>query len=242
MKHIARIALANPLFNSALAALLGILCVYADAAKWFVPVVSSVVESVGAALITAATFGILFEYFGKLGLINDAIALAVGQSRASSLGVTDFVDDVTRINHRDLIRSSGEFIGCSRYSSLFLESHRKEVYDRLTIDKLPVKFVRMKDSSSVPHGQGPNLRPDEFFKNLENYDPQILNLVELYEVDRLLSYNFVKFDSGIWIKLYLNSGSVETPPAFFVSRGSPLFQLYNGDVDRLFTNATRVNL
>jgi len=125
---------------------------------------------------------------------------------------------------------------------LFLETHRKEVHNRLIIDKLPIKFVRMKDSSYVPHGQGANLRPDDFFRSLEKYDTKILNLVELYEVDRLLSYNFVKFDSGICLKLYLYSVSVEPPPAFFVFFGFPFFQLYNKDVDRLFANATRVNL
>jgi len=242
MNRIGRSALANPLFLSAVSALLGLAFIYIDAKKWLVPIWSSVFQNIGGALITAAIFGILFEYFGKIGLINNSVAFAVGQSRSSSLGVTDFVEDVTRINHRDLIRSSVFLSACSRYSALFLESHRKDIYERLAADKFPMKFIRMKDPSNVPHGQGPNTSPESFFRNLATYDASILSRVDFYEVDRLLSYNFVAFDSGIWVKLYLNSASVETPPAFFVARGTQLFELYKRDIERLFSSASRVNL
>lgn len=242
MREIGRSALQNPLFLSAVAALFGIGFIFIAAEQWFVPLISSVCSNIGGALITAAVFGILFEYFGKISLINDSIQLAVGQSRASSLGVADFVADVTRINHKDFIRCSNSLAICSRYSSLFLESHRKEIYERLSIDKQRIVFIRMKDANGVPQGQGPNLSPDEFFRNLSSYNEEILNLVEIYETDRLLSYNYVRFDNGIWVKLYLNSATVDTPPAFFVLRGSPLFDTYNQDIDRLLGSAQRVSI
>jgi hypothetical protein len=166
----------------------------------------------------------------------------VGQARSSALGVSNFVSDVTRIDHRDAIRSSTNLSICSRYSSLFLESHRKEIYERLSVDQNTVQFIRMKDSSGVPQGQGPTTGPDAFFKNLATYDPTLLARVELFETNRLLSYNYVKLDAGIWVKLYLNSAGVDTPPAFFVARGSPLHELYSADIDRLVQGAVRVVL
>lgn len=242
MKSIGRQAMANPIFLSVAAMFLGSVCIYFANKGWVGQVLTEVIRNIGAAIITAGTFGIIFEYFGKINLINESVARAIGQSRSSSLGVTDFVGDVTSINHRELIKSSNEFIACSRYSSMFLDNHRKEIYERLSKEGRNVKFIKMMNIEKVPVGRGPKTTPNDFFKGICNKNANLLDKIELFETDRFLSYNFVKFDHGIWIKLYLNSDSFDNPPAFFVKKESELFKLYESDIKTLLSKSKKVEI
>lgn len=235
-------ALRNPLFLSACSLIFGIFCIYVSQAGYFSDIVSGIATSVGQALIVAAVFGTIFEYFGKLSLINNSVRLAMGQSRCSSLGVGDFVINVKGIQYVEQIRCSRELSISSRYSSLFLANHRDEIFKRLKEEGKPLTFLKMSDTARVPKGQGPNLTPEDFFRSISRYDASILALIEILETDRFLSYNYIRVDTGIWVKLYFNSDNPDAPPAFFALKGTDLYNKYNQDIDRLMSSAKKVSL
>lgn len=232
---------ANPLSFSLLLFVLALGCFFVASADLFVEIVDGVISGLAGSLVVAAAFAIIYEYFSREKIVSNAVWNAVGQSKASALGIRDFVDEVGVIDHKNILRSSETLRISSRYSAVLLHGHRAEIYKRLKADK-PIEFLRMKDSASVPHGQGPEGTPDKFFQTLSPGDPAILKNVSLYEVNRLFSYNFVESDAGIWIKLYLNAGTPEAPPAFLVERGSPLYSTYKRDIDCLFQLADRIEI
>ena len=215
---------------------------YVEGKEWFVPAVSKVIGSVAEAVLATGTFGILFEYLRKVSLIKEVVDRAIGQSESVTLGIGAFTDDVTEIDDRHSIITSQKMSVSSRYSALFLENNRQAVYKRLSKSKLPLRFLRMKDASAVPHSRAPEKGPDEFFRTLEAYEADVLSKVELWETSVSLAYNFVEYDDGIWVKLYLNERSMEPPPAFFVLKGSPLYKKYKSDIALMFERATKVEV
>lgn len=231
----------NPISFSLLLFLIAIGCFSVAGANIFVDIVNSVINGLGGSLVVASVFAIIYEYLSIEGIVSNAVSHAVGQSRSSSLGITDIVDEVGSIDHKNILKNSQVLRISSRYSAVLLHGLRTEIYKRLRAGK-SLHFLRMKNSDNVPHGRGPEGTPDRFFQTLSPGDPGLLKFVELYEVDKLFCYNFVESDSGIWIKLYLNAGTPEAPPAFFVEKGSLLYKTYKRDIDCLFELAERIDL
>lgn len=241
-KGLFRVAFESPIFVACTAILTALALFYVEQRPFFIEPISKVVGSVAEALLAAGTFGILFEYLSKVSLIREVVDRTVGQCESIMVGIGSITDDVSEIDERLEITQSRELIVSSRYSALFLENNRQAIYKRLAKNKLPITFIRMRDASLVPHGRAPDAGPDAFFKNMAQYDAEIINRISVYETDTYLVYNFVKSDDGIWIKLYLNERSMEPPPAFYVIKGSILYHKYVSDIDKMLKNSTKVVL
>lgn len=241
MKNHFRNLFSNPLSFSLLLFLVAVGLFFLVSAKFFIEIVDGVLSGVAGSLIVAAIFAIIYEYFSREKVISQAVESAVGQSKASALGIRDIVDEVGMIDHKSIIRNSETLRISSRYSAILLHGLRSEIYKRLKAGKR-LDFLRMRDAQNVPHGRGPEGTPDTFFQTLAATDPQLLERVAVSQVDRLFSYNFVESDAGIWIKLYLNAGTPEAPPAFFVEQGSLLYDTYKKDIDCLFGMAEKIEI
>ncbi len=207
-------------------------------------VISGVINAIAVALMTAGCFGVIFEYFSKLSLINEAVERTVGPTKAVNLGVGDMVKQASEINYDDDILTSSDLIVASRFSANFLNRHKDRIFERLNSGK-SVKFIRMTASSAsrLPgYSENRIEQAQEFFRKLSVTDARKQKQCFLFETEYVLSYNFVVCDRGIWVKQYWNAARSDTPPAYFVKRGTPLYLLFLTDVENLLAEAKALTL
>lgn len=190
------------------------------------------------AILTAGTFGVLFEFVGKKRLMREVVVDALGQAKALDLGLSDIRLKVSEIDYSDEIKTSKLLIVGSRYSASLLDRYKDDIRERLLRGRKSIKVLHMKDASIFPSTRGVTMTPEQFFRGLERYDAGICKSVKIIQTDEKLCYNFVQTDSGIWIKLYFSAPQPDLPPAFFVKSGSALFSSLSRDISLLLSKGT----
>lgn len=201
---------------------------------------SKLIESIVVATITAGTIGLLIEVIGRTELIEQAVHSVVGQVSATKLGIKDIKEKTSEINYKDDILYSQNLVIGYRRSVSFLNRHKGEISTRMIHNGKSVDVVYMKNDVIFPDAVKNSFTAEDIFGEIENRSGKKLNgLYNVFHTQSNLSYNFVRCDRGIWIKLYFNAASTELPPAFFVSAGSTLYRQYAADIDKILDNAEK---
>jgi hypothetical protein len=241
VRNLAREAIRNPflIFVVTLLASAAIVYFAKSRAAELGTVWSEVLNTIGAAVLTSGTFGLWFDFFGKRRLISEVVRDAVGQTKSLSAGITDVELKVVDIDERNDFRSSSSLIIGVRRSAGLLDRYKDDIRTRLHAGKMLI-VIRQRDASMFPSAPGYGATPDDFIRGLEVGEPGISRKVEIYETEELMSYNFVRSDRGIWIKLYFNARQAELPPAFFVSNETPLHGRFSSDITKLIQTGRKV--
>jgi len=233
----------NPLSLSLLAATLGIVLAFVAETTWighYPALVGSVAKNIAGALVTAGIFGALFEHFGRQSLIAKAVAKAVGQSKTTLSGVSDFEPSADRVAYADDIKTSTKLVVSSRFSTSFIARHKGELAKRLSSGK-KMTLLRAPKSPNLlqMHGYRPHEAIEDYVRRVYSKNVKCFTVKETVDI---LSYNFVVVDRGVWVKLYWNSEKHDFPPAFFVEAGSNLHREFMSDIERVVKNSVLVPL
>lgn len=205
------------------------------------PISSRIMESVGVALLISGGFGVLFEFYQKKTLMQEIIKESVGLDRVYTLGIVDAKLYVEEIDNSIDIRNSSLLQIGTRKSSAFFNKYRQPITNRLEARK-NISIIMMSDASHLPSIQGAEHSPVDFFKRLRGTNDQLTTHVSISTTAETLCYNFVRIDTGIWVKLYFNAKQTNLPPTFFVKKDSLLYKSFAQDIDLLFEGADGVNL
>jgi hypothetical protein len=241
VKGLAVDAARNPFFIFACTCVASALLIYIAKSQATVlgTVWSEVINTIGAAVLTSGTFGLWFDYFGKRKLMSEVVRDAIGQTKCLAAGITDFVIKVVDIDEREDFKTSPSMIVGTRRSSGVLDRYKDDIRTRLRVGKKLV-IVMQHDASMFPSASNFSSTPQDFVSSLEVSEPGITQNVEIYATNELMSYNFVKSDKGIWIKMYFNAKQPELPPAMFVSADTPLHDRFNMDISKLVRDSRKI--
>ena len=161
----------------------------------------------------ALTFGTgqAAEKFGLLG-------------RISQIGIQDFRDDSKRYDHKEDFENSEELEIFVFGSSDFFRT-RFDIIKRRLVSGKGIKVVVHEDR----HDGIKKLL--EMLKIHEVYDECVVNL-KVFCQPKAPRYNYIKTDSGIWVKSYfMNTKDLEYgAPAFFIEKDTQLYGRYMKDL------------
>ena len=203
--------------------------------------VPKTISGLASAILTAGTFGMIFQYMQKRDLIHEAVKLSSGQFRAIQLGIIDVKLFASDIDSRNIINSSKKLIIGTRYSASLFDRNRDEFRNRLR-SKKSLTIIMMNDSSIFPKNKEIIRTPENFLKELASYGEKVGESARIIKIDDPIVYNFVWCDTGIWIKLYFSSRQPNTPPAFFVENDSSIYKSFVNDIELMMKNGMIIDV
>lgn len=177
--------------------------------------------------ILSAFFGIFFDYKERRELIDEAAEKFGLLGRISQIGIQDFRDDSKRYDHKEDFENSEELEIFVFGSSDFFRTRFDIIKRRLVSGKV-IKIVVHEDR----HDGIKKLL--EMLKIHEVYDECVVNL-KVFCQPKAPRYNYIKTDSGIWVKSYfMNTKNLEYgAPAFFIEKDTQLYRRYMKDLSRI---------
>ncbi len=174
--------------------------------------------------ILSAFFGIFFDYKERRELVDEAAEKFGILGKVSQIGIQDFHDDSKRYNHKEDFENSEELEIFVMGSPGFFLARYDVIKDRL---------ISGKKIKIVVHTSGNNglKKLFEILRAQEVYDICIPHL-QCYTQNRKLRYNFVKTDTGIWVKGYfMHTKNLQYgAPAFFIEKDTQLYSRYMNDL------------
>jgi hypothetical protein len=247
MRNYLKEFLRNPLAIAVLA-ILGAIGMISLSETYFLavehPFVGHVVEKAAEAVFVAGAFGLLFEYLSKTSLIDEAVKRAVGQQKALDLGLLNLERSAEKIDYGPDLQNSSIFIVSTRFADHFFQRNKGGVLSRLASRK-PIELVVMKPGgiAELMPGYDPKRSTAvDFLQKLCREDVSRKASLSIREHENPFCYSFVKSDAGIWVKFYWNSQNSNPPPAVFFANGSPMFDIFDSDIQKLIAQSKVVPL
>ena len=180
-----------------------------------------VLEGVSEFTIIALVFGIFFNRNEMQNLIDEAASKFGFLGTVSQMGILGFAADAQNIDHSEELLESEQVKICLRGSARFFLLRMPAIVNRLKSGKnMEIIFHSSRASSMI-----------QTLKQIEMYGCDT-TLISLFTHEIELSYNYIDFDDGTWIKKYfVHQASVQFgAPAFYVSKGSLLWERYQADM------------
>ncbi len=184
-------------------------------------VVLKILEGISEFTIIALVFGIFFNRIEIQNLIDEAASKFGFLGTVSQMGILGFAADAQEIDHSVELLESERVIICLKGSARFFLLRMQAIVDGLKSGKkIDIIFHSSRKENML-----------QFMKQIAMYGCDV-GLISLFTHEIELSYNYVDFDGGTWIKKYfVDQAAVKFgAPAFYVSKGSLLWERYQDDM------------
>lgn len=180
-----------------------------------------ILEGISEFTIIALVFGIFLNRTEIQNLIDEAASKFGFLGTVSQMGILGFAADAQNIDHSEELAESEKVIICLRGSARFFLLRMPAIVKRLQSNKrMEIIFHSSRKPDMI-----------QTLKQIAMYGCDV-GLISLFTHDTELSYNYIDFDDGTWIKKYfVHQAAVKFgAPAFYVSKGSLLWDRYQSDM------------
>jgi hypothetical protein len=198
---------------------------------------------IGALILIIGLLQWLFDMFVREEFFNDIRDTIIEAQSVQRSGFCAFYSNSRGADFSELFLTSNSVVMGMNYSSRMIDACHG-VLSRRTESNLPTRIVVLKEGSPAHKFLSEQLNADATIKgNLEkiastvNDLDQGRGLITLMGSSTIFRYSFIRFDSRIWIVFGTNGLGRRDVPGFFVAHGSPWFNHFQDDVNRLLKQA-----
>ncbi|NVJ64741.1 MAG: hypothetical protein HWD84_11015 [Flavobacteriaceae bacterium] len=172
-------------------------------------------------------------------IVQEISIATLGTDRIHRNGLRDCTDNSRKIDEDNLWKATNSLIIGVHYSNRFVEDNADVIKSRIVDKKETHIFHIDEDSLAAKYlvdSKSGKSNIGEKTKNLKELIESEFNKSELVKIvkhSRVLRYSFIKTDQTIWVKFFTNSKGYSIIPAVKVETGTPLFEFFTSDIERL---------
>lgn len=198
----------------------------------------TILERVGEIFLVVGTLQWFFDNHLRANFFEEVRLEIVGNERVAKSGICDFLENSRDANFRELFLSSKELAIGVNYSPRLIDNTIELIKERTKKRKKTTIFTIDKDSYARDFLKNdyPNASIDEGLARIDAFLDEFdanRKFVNILRFKTVLRYNFIKFDSRIWIVVGTNGLGRRPVPGFFVSIGSSWFEHFRIDIEKL---------
>jgi hypothetical protein len=215
--------------------------------EWQKVQLDRLVAETGALFLIVGVLHWLFELGLREEMIREVAATTVGSTLLHDSGL-----EGCHINSRKMDESihwerSPTLIVGRQYSVSFFKDHF-EVLKRRCAQGLPTTITVLSAEGAAARyledskTGNPDIKESvqEIGDLVEEMDGGKKKVVRLLFHDRVLRYSFLRSNESIWITFFTNSPERAMVPAFKIRAGTPLFDFFAEDIDRLLEHSSEL--
>jgi hypothetical protein len=120
------------------------------------------------------------------------------------------------------------------------ESGRKTTVLLLKSDGVGARYLKDLDPE-VPRDLGERVERTVKLLHDSPHLPGGKAHIEILLHEPVLRYSFIATEENIWVNFFTNSKGMTPVPALKVAEGSPLYQIFMGDIERLMAQSQRMD-
>lgn len=201
--------------------------------------VDSLLVNLGTLLLVIGTLQWIFDERMRKEIVQEISIATLGNDRIHRNGLRDCTDNSRKIDEDNLWKATTSLIIGVHYSNRFVEDNADVIKSRI-VDKKETHIFHIDENSLAAKylvdSKSGKSNIGEKTKNLKGLiESEFSNseLVKIVKHSRVLRYSFIKTDQTIWVKFFTNSEGYSIIPAVKVETGTPLFEFFNSDIERL---------
>jgi len=189
----------------------------------------------------------IYESYMKQEIFQDVTDYIVKTINVSRSGLFDYYDDTKNIDYSTIMSQSSTLIIGLHYSPRLIEDNHPLLVQRVKQGKDTVIIASSPRGNAIDFLKRVRIENDHIDANIKKITSLVreINLnqkrkhVQLLYHDEVLRYSFVLSDDQVWIKLYRNTRGLSNVPGFAVKVGTPLFEFFKADIDKLRQGAEK---
>jgi hypothetical protein len=195
---------------------------------------------VGALLLVLGILHFFFEERLRQEMLKEVSAAVLGNERLHQNGLADCLMNSKDVKEPEHWEAATSLTLGLQYSPRFIEDYHWLIRRRTEANR-PTMILEMDANSTaarylkesntgIADVEGGINRIRRVVGEAEG---DFTNLVTIKTHDRVLRYSFIRTEESIWIKFYTNTSGRVQIPALKVKSGSPLYEFFNADIQRL---------
>lgn len=199
----------------------------------------SLVVNLGALLLVVGTLQWIFDEGLRKEIVREISETTLGTHRIFNNGIRDCLDNSRKIDEENVWKATDSLIIGVHYSNRFFDDHADLIKHRIINKKITHIFHIDENSQAANYIRDSHSGRSDIGEKTKNLLDLIENefgstqFIRVIKHNRVLRYSFIKTDQTVWVRFFTNSQGYSIIPAIKVETGSPLFQFFEQDIDRL---------
>jgi hypothetical protein len=201
--------------------------------------IDSLLVNLGALLVVIGTLQWIFDEGMRKEIVQEISIATLGTDRIYRSGLRDCNVNSRKIDEDNLWKVTDTLIIGVHYSNRFIKDNADVIKSRIATGKSTKIFHINETSLAATYLSESNSGKSDIGEKTKNLTNLIENefensdLIEIIGHSRVLRYSFIKTDQTIWVKFFTNSAGYSVIPAIKIETGTPLFDFFESDVNRL---------
>ena len=202
--------------------------------------IDHVLAEVGAVLLVLGVLHFMFELRLREAMLKEVSAAVLGGERLHTAGLIDCLMNSKEANEPEHWQAANNLTVGLQYSPRFFEDFHWLIEKRAAADKHTTILVMDENSSAARYLKESNTGIADVSGGVSRIRQLIGEVakakaarITIKTHDRVLRYSFIRTEESIWIKLYTNSNARANVPALKIRGGTPLYDFFNADIERL---------
>ncbi len=209
--------------------------------------IDALIVNLGALFLVVSTLQWIFDEGVRKEIVQEISIATLGTDRIYQNGIKDCLVDSKKIDDENIWKSTTELIIGVHYSNRFFEDNSEIIKHRVKNNKYTYIFHIEEESEAADYlrdSKSGNSNIGEKTKNMLNLIKSEFNsssFIKVIKFNRVLRYSFIKTDQAIWIRFFTNSEGYAVVPAIKIEVGSPFFNFFENDIERLKEQSNEFN-
>jgi hypothetical protein len=212
---------------------------------WFKVELDRLIAEIGALFLIVGVLHLFFDLGLRDEMLREVARTVTGSTILHDAGLESCSMNSRQVEDRvHWARCSILIIG-RLYSTRFLKDFNELIKERCELGLPTVVTVLAADGSAAKYLQDPGIGAGTVQKSAEetaillaDIDRGAKKHIRLSFHDRIMRYSFIQTNEYIWITFYRNSPGRATVPSFKVRAGTPLYDFFNEDIQKLLEHSS----
>jgi hypothetical protein len=204
--------------------------------------IDSVLSNLGALLVVVGLLQWHFDNNLRFALFEQIRTEALASNRVIDSGICDYYEHSKDVDLKEFFVSSSDLIIGVNYSARLIDNSINLLDERVKSGKKTTVICILEGSTSATFlGKSygiENIDGDigKLKRKCKEIDPSG-KMIEVIQIDSVLRYSFILFDSRAWIVFGSNASGRKSVPGFFVRRSGSWYTYFSKDVEQLVSQA-----
>jgi hypothetical protein len=201
------------------------------------------IAEVGALLLVVGFLHFMFELRLREEMLREISLSVFGNERLYSYGLADCLLNSKDVKEPAHWEAAASLTLGLQYSPRFIDDFHPVLRKRAAANRPTTVLVMNPECAAAKYLKESNTGiadvkagVDRIRQIVEETNEGLHAKIVIKTHDRVLRYSFIRTDESIWIKFYTNSSHRVTIPAIKVTVGTPLYEFFSGDIDRLIAS------
>lgn len=201
--------------------------------------IGAIISNVGALIFFVGVLQWLFDKFQRQQFFEEIRENMIESKSVLDSGISEFFRDSKDVNFEDVFLTSSDVVIGVNYSPKLIDNCISLIEKRLKGNK-STNIIHVKpqtEAAKFLEKDIPNSNIEQNIRKIydyfSEYDDEMKKFVKISEINTVLRYSFVRFDSRIWIVVGTNGKGRRPVPGFMVKAESDWFVHFDDDIKRV---------